>query len=70
MRKASELKDQSVDELKALYHELSKELFQLNNEIKVTRKMEKPHLMREKKRDRARVLTVLRQKGASITNRG
>ena len=68
MRKASELKDQSVEELKAIYQELSRDIFQLNNEIKVTRKMEKPHLMRDKKRDRARVLTVLRQKGASITN--
>ena len=67
MRKATELKDQSVDELKAMYHELSKDIFQLKNESRMTRKMEKPHLVREKKRDRARVLTVLRQKGASLT---
>jgi len=68
MLKPSELNDQSVEELKNTYLELSKEIFRFNNEIRVTRKMEKPHLMREKKRDRARVLTVLRQKGASITN--
>lgn len=67
MLRASELKDQSVDELKAIYHELSKDIFQLKNEIRMTRKMETPHLIREKKRDRARVLTVLRQKGASLT---
>jgi large subunit ribosomal protein L29 len=67
MRKASELKDQSVEELRAIYHDLSREIFQLKNEARMTRKMETPHLVRDKKRDRARVLTVLRQKGASLT---
>jgi large subunit ribosomal protein L29 len=67
MRKATELKDQSVDELRVIYQELSKDIFELKNEMRITRKMEKPHLVREKKRDRARVLTVLRQKGASLT---
>ncbi len=67
MRKATELKDQPAEELKAIYHELSKEIFQLKNEARLARKMEKPHLVREKKRDRARVLTILRQKGATLT---
>ena len=49
MRKATELKDQSVDELKAMYHDLSKDIFQLTNEIRMTRKMEKPHLSVRKK---------------------
>ncbi len=68
MAKASEIKDQSVDELKAMFHDLSKEIYQLKNEIKLTKKAEKPHLVRAKKRDRARVLTFLRQKGVSVTN--
>lgn len=55
-------KDQSVEELKALYLDLSKEIFELKNEVSVNRKIEKPHLVKEKKRDRARVLTALRQK--------
>jgi large subunit ribosomal protein L29 len=58
---AKELREQSQEELKALYQDLSKELFQLRNEMKVTRKMEKPHLVRIKKKDRARVMTVLRE---------
>lgn len=62
MLKAKELKDQSVDELKALHRDLSKEIFELKNELSTARKLEKPHLVREKKRDRARVLTILRQK--------
>lgn len=62
MAKAKEFRDQSAEELKALYKDLSKELFQLRNEMKVTRKMEKPHLMRLTKKDRARVMTILREK--------
>jgi large subunit ribosomal protein L29 len=61
MAKHSELKGGSVEELEAKYIELSKEIYELKNEIKTTRKIEKPHLMRAKKRDRARVLTFLRQ---------
>ncbi len=62
MAKKNELISQSQDELRALYQDLSKELFQLRNEMKVTRKMEKPHLVRIKKKERARVMTILRNK--------
>lgn len=62
MAKKNELISQSQEELKALYQDLSKELFQLRNEMKVTRKMEKPHLVRIKKKERARVMTILRNK--------
>lgn len=62
MAKASELKDQSEQELRAQYRDLSKEIFGLKNDLSIARKLDKPHLVREKKRDRARVLTVLRQK--------
>ena len=58
---AKELREQSQEELKALYQDLSKELFQLRNEMKVTRKMERPHLVRIKKKDRARIMTILRE---------
>lgn len=59
-------KDQSVEELRALYHDISKELFDLRSEVSINRKLEKPHVVKRKKRDRARVLTALRQKGAFI----
>jgi len=62
MTKAKEFSNQSQEELKALYQDLSKELYQLRNEMKVTRKMEKPHLVRLKKKDRARVMTILSEK--------
>lgn len=62
MTKAKELRNQSESELKALYQDLSREMFQLRNEMKITRKMEKPHLVRLKKKDRARVMTILSEK--------
>lgn len=68
MAKAKELRDQSQEELKAIYHDLSKELFQLRNEMKVTRKIEKSHLVRAKKKDRARVMTILREKEMAATS--
>ncbi len=67
MAKAKDLRDQSSEELKALYQDLSKELFQLRNEMKVTRKMEKPHAVRIKKKDRARIMTILREKEMKAT---
>jgi large subunit ribosomal protein L29 len=60
-----EIKDQTVEQLKALHEELSKEIFELRNRFRIERKMEKTHLIRHKKRDRARVLTFLRQKELS-----
>lgn len=59
---AEKLRDQSEEELNAQCDDLSKEIYQLRNEFKITRKIEKSHLIRDKKRDRARVLTVLRER--------
>lgn len=64
MLKMNDLKDQSVEELKAQQRALSKEIYELRCELRMARKLEKPHMVREKKRDRARVMTVLRQKEA------
>jgi large subunit ribosomal protein L29 len=68
MKKAKELRDQTVEELKAIYQDLSRELFQMRNEMKITRKIEKAHLVRVKKRDRARVMTILREKEITATS--
>jgi len=67
MAKVDPYKDQSVEELNAMYRDLSKEIYDLVNEFKITRKIEKPHLIKAKKRERARVLTFLRQKGGALT---
>jgi large subunit ribosomal protein L29 len=68
MAKAKDLRDQSQEDLKALYQDLSKELFQMRNEMKIARKMDKPHLVRIKKKDRARAMTILREKEITATS--
>lgn len=52
----------SDEELEARYEDLCRDIFELTNELRVSRKLEKPHELKEKKKDRARILTVLRQK--------
>jgi large subunit ribosomal protein L29 len=59
--KASELRDLSVDELRARENELSEQLFALRLQ-KVTGHLEKPSKVREVRRDLARVLTVIGEK--------
>ncbi|MCC6127767.1 MAG: 50S ribosomal protein L29 [Chlamydiae bacterium] len=62
MAKKKEIKDLSIDELKAKANELQREVFELRSELAFNRKLEKPHLLQAKKRERARVLTILTQK--------
>lgn len=61
-QKAKDLRDQAVEELEASYNDKCKELFQLQNELQHAKKLEKPHLVRQTKRDIARLLTVIKQK--------
>jgi len=65
MLKPEDLKKQNLDELTAVYQDLSKEIYEMKTEFSITRKLEKPHLLREKKKDRARVLTAINQKSKS-----
>lgn len=66
MKNKNKIKDQSVDELKDLYQDLSKDIYQINNDLALNRKLEKPHVRKLKKRERARVLTAINQKGGSV----
>lgn len=62
MTKASNIRDLAVDEIKAAVQDLSKDLYNLVNEMKRTKKLEKPHLLRQKKKEKARLLTILHEK--------
>jgi ribosomal protein L29 len=62
MFKIEDLIKQNLVELTALYNDLSKEIYEINTEFSITRKLENPHLLRSKKKDRARVLTAINQK--------
>ncbi len=66
MLQAKELKEETVQELQKKCEELARDIYKMNSELKTTRKIEKPHELREKKRDRARILTVLSQKSEKI----
>jgi large subunit ribosomal protein L29 len=59
--KASELRDQTPDELREKERELAEQLFALRLQ-KVTGQLEKPARVRQVRREMARVLTVQREK--------
>jgi large subunit ribosomal protein L29 len=59
--KASQFRDQTMEELRERERELSEQLFALRLQ-KVTGQLEKPARVREVRRDLARVMTVLREK--------
>ena len=61
-KKNKELKDLSVAELKAMSESLGAEVFQIRSTLSVQRKLDKPHMLKLKRRERARVLTLLTQK--------
>lgn len=67
MKQFKDLSALTIDELKGQYQDVSKEIFGLRNELRMTRKTEKPHLIRTKKRDRARIMTAMNQKLKTIT---
>lgn len=67
--KAVELRDQSVEELEALLEDLRKEVYELVNDVRKTKKNESPHLIKQKKKAIARVLTVLREKQMASAER-
>lgn len=52
----------SVVELQEKEKALSLEVFTLRNTLSVQRKLEKPHMLKAKRKERARVLTQLTKK--------
>ncbi len=53
--------DHSVAEMNAMITNLNREIFALRNELAVNRKLEKPHLIKYKRKEKARLLTKLTQ---------
>jgi large subunit ribosomal protein L29 len=66
MAKEKSLNELTIDELKAMAKDLDREVFQLRNELSTQRKLEKPHQIKAKRKDKARVLTMLTQKQKGI----
>ena len=63
--KISELKELSVPELQKKHRDLGEELLQLRVR-KQTGQVEKPHLLKTIRRDRARILTVLKDQSQTM----
>lgn len=62
MSKADELRSKSKEELTSIVSDLDQDIFKLRNELNVTRKLETPHVLYKKRKDRARALTILTEK--------
>jgi large subunit ribosomal protein L29 len=60
--------DHSVKSLQEALSQLDHEIFALRNELAWNRKLEKPHRLKEKRKEKARILTMLTMKQRSQTN--
>lgn len=60
--KTSELRAQSVDELRGLEQNLLRELFELRSEMLLSDQPKQPHRVAQKRRLRARALTIIGEK--------
>jgi large subunit ribosomal protein L29 len=65
--KAKDIKEQTVEELKLKEKELYDQLFKLRFQA-ATAQLEKPAMIRNVRRDLARVKTILRQKALAAAN--
>jgi ribosomal protein L29 len=65
MIKAKELRDKSADELKAILLDTRKILFELSNEMQLSKESTNRDKIRTMKKDVARLLTVIKQKDVS-----
>lgn len=62
MAKAKEYRDMSAEDLEAALVDVNRDLFALRNEFMGSKKSEKPHRLRLRRRDKARILTLMTEK--------
>lgn len=62
MSNIKELRELPQEQLEVLVEDLRKEIFELKNRLAVSRKLEKPHLLKDKRKDRARAILALSEK--------
>lgn len=60
--KPQEIRDLSQDQIETLIEDLQKEIFELRNEMAMARKLDQPHLIGEKRKTKARAITIYQQK--------
>ncbi|OGN59285.1 MAG: 50S ribosomal protein L29 [Chlamydiae bacterium RIFCSPHIGHO2_12_FULL_27_8] len=59
MLKLQEIRQEKSERLNERINEIEKELYALKNELKLSRKIEKPHMLKALKKEKARILTIL-----------
>lgn len=64
-KKTNEENEHSVKSLREAVTQLDQEIFVIRNELSWNRKLEKPHRLKEKRREKARILTMLTMKERS-----
>lgn len=62
MRNMKELRAASKEDLMMQYLNLNKENFLLLNELATSKKIEAPHKLRQNRKKKARILTILQEK--------
>jgi large subunit ribosomal protein L29 len=70
MTTLKEIRDQTDEQLNILIEDLDKEVFELRNEFAMNKKIEKSHLIREKKKTKARALTILSERKKIVEKQG
>ncbi len=65
-QKKKDLRIESIPSLQAHLLDLDREIFALRNELALHRKLEKPHLIKQKRREKARTLTILTLKQRAL----
>jgi large subunit ribosomal protein L29 len=65
MKKKDDIQAKSEAELHARVLFLDREIFALRSELAMNRKLDKPHLIKARRKDKARILTILTQKQLS-----
>ena len=64
--KMKEIMEKTDEELRASAKTLAREIFDMRSERSVKKRLDKPHLLQQKKRERARILTALSAKSAGV----
>lgn len=66
VREVEELRSKDVDDLIKILNQVNEELFKLRKTIKSGGSVDKPGRIKVLKRTKARVLTILREKGVKL----
>ena len=66
MKEETKLKDQSDEQLENLINDIDVELFELKNELATAHKLEKPHLIKQNKKMKARINTILTERKKAL----